>query len=226
MEKPTSQTQDLAEVDRSADEATGRARFDVETGFVTDADSLPASYFRSKFFVGSFCALGTGLVAGTGAFGYPAPVLSYINQDIGPDPNYIWISYVYNTCLAVTLPVLGQLSDIFGRRYFFVGGAVLGIMGSIVCSRAQSIPVLIGGNVLLGLASATQLSYHYVLGELVPTKHRYKAVGTLYMCSYAGSGFSPVIASAFLLRYPSVGWRGLYYLLLAFNTLSCMLGGP
>ncbi|KIX06628.1 uncharacterized protein Z518_04604 [Rhinocladiella mackenziei CBS 650.93] len=194
-----------------------------EAGYVTEADALPRSYYRSKFFIGTFAALGTGLMAGTGAFGYSAPILTTINQDIGPDPNYIWISYVYNTCLAVTLPVLGQLSDIFGRRYFYIGGAGLGIVGSIVCSQAHNIPVLIGGNVLLGIASATQLSYHYVLGELLPTKYRYFGVGTLYMCSYAGSGFSPAIANAFILGYPNVGWRGIYYLLFALNATSCAL---
>lgn len=122
----------------------------------------------------------------------------------------------------MTLPILGQLTDIFGRRYFYVGGSLLGVIGAIICSRAQDIPTMIGGNVFRGLASATQLSQCVVLGELVPTRYRYQAVGTVYMFSYFGSGFGPVWANLFIKDYPSVSWRGLYYLLIGLNVLSLL----
>jgi MFS family permease len=54
-----------------------------------------------------------GLMAATGQFGYAAPILSVINEDLGPSSNYIWISLVYNVCLSVFLPIVGRLSDIF-----------------------------------------------------------------------------------------------------------------
>ena len=96
--------------------------------------------------------------------GYAAPILGIINADLGPDPRYIWISLVYTAVLAICLAPLGRLTDIFGRRYFFVGGGVIGVVGSIVCATATSIPMLIAGNVLLGICSATQMSFHFVLG--------------------------------------------------------------
>jgi MFS family permease len=58
-----------------------------------------------------------GLTAATGQFGYAAPILSVINEDLGPSSNYIWISLIYNVCLSVFLPIVGRLSDMFGRRY-------------------------------------------------------------------------------------------------------------
>jgi predicted MFS family arabinose efflux permease len=54
----------------------------------------------------------------------------------------------------------------------FIGGAVVGVVGTIICATAQSINVLIGANVLCGVANATQLSFHVVMGELVPMKVR------------------------------------------------------
>lgn len=152
-----------------------------DTGYVVDLDHLPRGYFFGKFFVGSFLAVGVGLSADTAAFGYPALILGYISNDIGPDANFPWIAYVYNVCLAVTLPILGQLTDTFGRCYFYVGGSVLGVIGAIICSRAQDIPTVIGGNVFLGLVSATQLSQCVILGELVLTRYRYQAVGSVYV---------------------------------------------
>lgn len=41
----------------------------------------------------------------------------------------------------------------------FIGGAVFGVIGTIICATAQSINVLIGANVIMGVANATQLSF-------------------------------------------------------------------
>ena len=105
----------------------------------------------------------------------------------------------------------------FGRRYFFIGGAVLATIGSIVCATARSIGALIGGTTLIGLAAATQLSFHFVTAELVPMRARFWSVSCIYMFAIPGSGFGPAVAEAFVVRYPSVGWRGVYYLLIGIN---------
>jgi len=59
------------------DDAVG-AQFDA------DENSLPPGYFRSSFFLGTMTAIGLGLMAGVAGFGYAAPILSIINDDIGP----------------------------------------------------------------------------------------------------------------------------------------------
>ena len=151
---------------------------------------------------------------------YAAPILTQINADLGPDPRYTWISLVYNAVLAVCLAPVGRLSDIFGRRYWFIGGGIIGVVGSIVCATSKSIPALIGGNVLLGISSATQLCFHFVMGELVPMRYRYVGNAFLYAFTIPGSGVGPSIAYTFLEKYPSVGWRGVYWLLLAINAVA------
>lgn len=40
---------------------------DTIVGFEADEDSLPKGYFRSRFFIGTFMAIGLSLWAGTGA---------------------------------------------------------------------------------------------------------------------------------------------------------------
>ncbi|KAF2007579.1 MFS general substrate transporter [Amniculicola lignicola CBS 123094] len=156
-------------------------------GFEADYEGLRKGYYTSPFFLGTFLAVGLAIMCGTGAFGYA------------------WISLVYNAVLAVFLSPVGRLSDIFGRRYFFVGGGVVGIIGSIVCATAKDIPTLIGGNVLLAAATATQLSFHFVIGELVPMKYRYSAIGLIYAFTYASSGMGPAISASFI-AHTSVGW--------------------
>lgn len=47
----------------------------------------------------------------------------------------------------------GRLSDIFGRRWFFIAGAVILIVGSIVSATGQSINQMIAGGALFGCGS-------------------------------------------------------------------------
>lgn len=49
-------------------------------GFEADIDDLPPGYFTSRFFLGTFMAIGLGLLAGVGAFVsklLDAPIASY-----------------------------------------------------------------------------------------------------------------------------------------------------
>jgi MFS family permease len=48
---------------------------------------------------------------GVGGFALAAPLLGVINDDIGPDPNYVWIALVYTLTLAIGLVLVGRLSD-------------------------------------------------------------------------------------------------------------------
>lgn len=136
------------------------------------------------------------------------------------DANIIWVALTYTLTSAVTLTIIGRVTDIFGRRWVFVGGAFLGIVGSVVCATAQSVNSLIGGMTIIGIAAATQLSYYYVMGELVPMKYRLAGNAFCYSLTIPGSGLAPVVSHAFLQYHPGVGWRGPYYVLVGVNTVS------
>ncbi|KAF2839352.1 MFS general substrate transporter [Patellaria atrata CBS 101060] len=192
------------------------------TNFETDEDDLPRGYFKSSFFIGTMVAIGLSLMAGVAGFGYAAPILVIINADIGPDPNVVWVSLSYTLVQAVTFTIVGRVSDIFGRRWVFIGGAVLGVIGSIICATAQSINTLIGGTAIIGIAAATQLSYYYVMGELVPMKYRLAGNGFCYIWTIPGSGIAPAVAYSLIYYSPNVGWRGCYYILIAINSTALL----
>lgn len=42
-------------------------------------------------------------------------------------------------------PIMGRLSDIFGRRWFFIGAYLLAFIGYLVAGRAKSLNTVIGG---------------------------------------------------------------------------------
>lgn len=73
----------------------------------------------------------------------PSTTLSYINAELGPDPNYTWITVSWTLCASVIISVGGRLSDIFGRRYFLLFGASISFIGTIVGATGQSINQMI-----------------------------------------------------------------------------------
>lgn len=120
---------------------------------------------------------------------------------------------------AIGFTLVGRLSDLCGRRYFIIGGNLCGLIGAIICCTAQSIPTVIGGNVLLGLACSVQTSVPFVLGELIPIKHRFLATGGMYFFVLPGAVFGPSIAYAFV-GHTAAGWRWVYYFMLITNSLA------
>jgi MFS family permease len=110
------------------------------------------------------------------------------------------------------------LSDIFGRRYFFIVGAFLAMMGTLISGLAVNVNMLIVGSMIKALAAATQLSCYYTIGELIPSKYRYLMIGAINVWNLPGQGFAPVVAQS-LVATP-VGWRAVYFLLTAVNAAS------
>jgi MFS family permease len=84
------------------------------------------------------------LLSSTGGFALIAPVLSQIDTALSPpgqpSPAITWLALVYTMGLAVGLLLVGRLSDIFGRRWFFISGTVLGAIGAAVAGTAKTIP--------------------------------------------------------------------------------------
>ncbi|KIW76455.1 hypothetical protein Z517_11201 [Fonsecaea pedrosoi CBS 271.37] len=179
-------------------------------------------YWRTKRFQGSFWAIGFGCLACYAGFAMPANTLALINDDIGPSASISWVSLTWTLTVAVGYTLVGRLSDIFGRRYFFIGGATLALIGSIVAATARTVNVLIGATVLIGLAAASQISFNYVIGELVPVKHRFIFMALINAVNIPIGAFGPVIARSFIL-HTSAGWRWNYYLTIILNALSLFL---
>jgi MFS family permease len=50
-------------------------------------------------------------------YGLIAPILTQINEDIGPSPNILWVPLANTVLGAIVFLMVGQLSDIFGRRW-------------------------------------------------------------------------------------------------------------
>jgi len=152
---------DISHVEQSSHHQP--ATFDQEAvrgrDFTVSDDELPPGYFRSFNFIGSIVAIGAAFGCGVGGFTLIAPILAIVNADLGPDPNIIWMALSYLLTTSIGMIIVGRVSDIFGRRWIFIVGNLVGLLGSIVCAVGKNIPTLIAGETLIGLGGSVQLSY-------------------------------------------------------------------
>lgn len=149
----------------------------------------------------------------------PSTTLGYINADLGPDPNYTWITVSWTLGAAVIVSVGGRLSDIFGRRYFMMFGATISIVGCLVGANARSINMMIASGILFGIGSGFQEMCYAIIQEMLPNKYRIIGVGSLDI-SLALAFASPVISYAFI-AYQDIGWRGAYWFMFSWHVCKC-----
>lgn len=112
--------------------------------------------------------------------------------------------------------LVGRFGDIFGRRYFLIGGQFLGLIGAIVCATAKNVPTVIGGSALCGLAAAVQLTFSFVIAELVPNRLRPAVNAGIFLTTFPFAAFGGLFAQLFIANTEK-SWRWSYYL----NIITC-----
>ncbi|KAF9879319.1 hypothetical protein CkaCkLH20_02862 [Colletotrichum karsti] len=151
----------------------------------------------------------------------PSTTLPYIAADLGPSANATWITVVWTLGAAVLVSVGGRLSDIFGRRYFMMTGALVSIAGTLVGANARSVEHMILSGALFGVGSGFQELCYACVQECVPNRLRVVAVGGLDV-SLALAFSSPLVSYAFI-AHQEIGWRGAYWYLFAFHCFAFAL---
>src|SRR3989337_1563311 len=71
--------------------------------------------------------------------------------DLGGVEHYSWVFTAYMLAATVTTPIYGRLSDVYGRRLFFICGILLFMAGGIVGAHAPSMTQLVLARGIQGL---------------------------------------------------------------------------
>ncbi|EUC29242.1 hypothetical protein COCCADRAFT_8533 [Bipolaris zeicola 26-R-13] len=147
----------------------------------------------------------------------PPAILTYINTDLGPDPRYTWITISWNLGGAMFVTVGGRLSDIFGRRYFFIAGAIILIIGSIVSATGRSIDQMIAGGALFGCGSGFLEMAFGAVQEIVPSAYRHVTIGLFDAASIVAQ-VMPLVS--WVIIKETGNWRICYYVMIAFQVVN------
>ncbi|KAK4035027.1 major facilitator superfamily domain-containing protein [Parachaetomium inaequale] len=171
-----------------------------------------------------FWAVFAGLVAATLLSALDgsivATALPTIARELNAGPSYVWIANVYFLTGAVFQPLFAQLSDLYGRRWVFLGILAVFILGSGLCGGASSAEMLIGARAVQGIgAGGINMMVDLIVCDLVPVRDRSKFLGMIFGCIGIFTAVAPLIGGALA---QSGQWRWAFYLNLPIGA-ACMV---
>ncbi len=133
---------------------------------------------------------------------------------------YTWVATAYLLASSTVIPIIGKLSDQFGRKWFFVAGVVVFLCGSALSGAAQTIQQLIAFRALQGLGAGIGISLVFtVVGDIFPPAERPKWQGIFGAVYGLSSVFGPTLGGWLTDHGPLVGtfitdqsrWRWVFY---------------
>ena len=64
------------------------------------------------------------------------PAMPNIVRDLGGMSMLAWVFTIYSLTSTITIPIVGKLSDLYGRKWFYIGGISLFLLGSAMSGAA------------------------------------------------------------------------------------------
>ncbi len=131
--------------------------------------------------------------------------------------HYPWVSTAYLLCSTISVPIFAKLSDIYGRKWFLLGGSGGFVLASTLCGAAGKINFLgldgmnqlilfraiqgIGGGMMMGLAFT-------IIGDVFSPAERGKYQGVFSGAWGLSSIFGPTLGGWLT---DQISWRATFY---------------
>ncbi|GAA4867810.1 shikimate transporter [Saccharopolyspora cebuensis] len=149
--------------------------------------------------------------------------LSYATTEHGFDEGFmLTIGLLVGALGIVTIPLFAWLSDRYGRKRVFLGGAVIGALAAVpyflALEAGSEVLVVVASVVLVNIAHDMVVSVQQPLfTEMFGAEYRYSGAGLGYQVAAAlGGGFTPFIATALV-----VLGGGRWYWVAAYLAVGC-----
>ncbi|WP_019536110.1 MDR family MFS transporter [Paenibacillus ginsengihumi] len=150
-----------------------------------------------------------------------ATAMGTIVADLGGLDKFVWVTSAYMVAVMAGMPIFGKLSDMYGRKRFYVFGLIVFLFGSALCGLAQSIVQLslfraiqgIGGGALMPIAFT-------IVFDIFPPEKRGRMTGLLGSVFGTSSVLGPLLG-AYLTEY--ISWHWIFYVNLPIGIVSLFL---
>jgi EmrB/QacA subfamily drug resistance transporter len=127
-----------------------------------------------------------------------------------------WATTAYLVTSTVSTPLYGKLSDIYGRKPFYLFAIVVFVAGSMLCGQVHSIYELAVWRAVQGLGAGGLMSLAFaIIGDVVSPRERARYQAYIMSVFATSSVLGPVLGGFFaghqtLLGFD--GWRWIFYL--------------
>lgn len=123
---------------------------------------------------------------------------------------YAWVFTAYMMASAVTVPIYGKLSDIYGRKPFYVFGLGLFMLGSIAAGMVQNMPELIAARAVQGLGAGAMLTMpRATVGDIFNPRERGRWMGVIASVFGIASIIGPAMGGWIT---DNLSWRWIFYI--------------
>ncbi|MBB2987912.1 MDR family MFS transporter [Terracoccus luteus] len=159
-----------------------------------------------------FVALMLGMLVASISQTIVGPAMPRIVAELGGIDHYSWLATAAMLVSAITVPIVGKMSDLYGRRGFYLGGLVVFMVGSILSGFAQNFWWLIAARAIQGAGMGTLMPLSQtIIGDIIPPRQRGKYQGLMGGVFGFSSILGPLVGGFVTDNF---GWRYLFFVTL------------
>jgi EmrB/QacA subfamily drug resistance transporter len=138
------------------------------------------------------------------------PAMPRIVAELGGMDHYSWLATAAMLVSAITVPIVGKMSDLYGRRGFYLGGLVVFMAGSVMSGFAQNFWWLIAARAIQGVGMGTLMPLSQtIIGDIIPPRQRGKYQGLMGGVFGLSSILGPLVGGFVTDHF---GWRWLFFI--------------
>ncbi len=123
---------------------------------------------------------------------------------------YAWVFTAYLITSAVTVPIYGKLSDVYGRKPFYIFGLVVFMIGSALSGQSHTMIELIVFRGLQGIGAGAMLSMpRATIGDIFNPRERGRWMGVFSMAFGLSAIVGPFLGGWIT---DHLGWQWVFYI--------------
>lgn len=136
--------------------------------------------------------------------------LPKIASDLNGFSKYSWVATAYLLTSAVSTPLYGKISDMFGRKRIFQAAIVIFLLGSILCGAAQTMNQLIIFRGIQGIGAGGLITLVFsIIADIIPMRQRGRYQGYFTAVFGLSSVAGPLLGGLFT---DHLSWRWVFYI--------------
>jgi EmrB/QacA subfamily drug resistance transporter len=127
-----------------------------------------------------------------------------------------WATTAFLITSTISTPLYGKLSDIYGRRPFFLFAIAVFVVGSMLCGLSQNMYELAAFRAIQGIGAGGLMALSLtIIGDIVPPRERARYQGYFLAVFGTASVIGPILGGFFAGQDQILwvaGWRWVFYL--------------